>query len=174
MKALVPHVNIQQLIYLIRGQKVMLDRDLAALYGVPTGVLNQAVKRNRKRFPTDFMFQLSRAELENWKSQTVISNPGLKMGLRKAPYAFTEHGVAMLSSVLSSDRAVQVNIAIIRAFIELRRTISAHRELAKKIAEHEKRITGLTSDVRQIINLIHPLLDGPAKRLQRIGFRSHS
>jgi len=170
MKSLALHENIYQLIYLIRGQRVMMDRDLAKLYGVPTGVLNQAVKRNRTRFPPDFMFQLSKAELGNWISQIVTSNSSLKMGLRKPPYVFTENGVAMLSSVLASGRAVQVNIALVRAFIELRRNIATHRGLAQKIGEHEKKITGLTNDVRKIFDLIQSLLDGPIKKLGRIGF----
>jgi hypothetical protein len=101
-------------IHLIRGQKVMIDSDLAALYGVATRVLVQAVKRNIVRFPDDFMLQLSKEKLDSWRSQIVISNPGAKKGLRYAPYAFTEHGVAMLSSVLRSKKAVEANIAIVR------------------------------------------------------------
>jgi hypothetical protein len=155
---------------LIRGHKVILDRDLAILYGVPTRVLNQAVQRNRRRFPSDFMFQLSPNELQNWKSQFVTSNLPLLMGLRKRPYAFTEHGVAMLSSVLRSERAVQVNIVIIRAFVKLRRMLMDDRELAKRVADHEKKILGLTNDVHQIYDLIYPLLDGSVKKIDRIGF----
>src|SRR4051812_15612668 len=112
--------RIEKAILHIRGQKVLLDRDLAVLYEVETKVLNQAVRRNRTRFPADFMFQLSEEEFRNWKSQIVTSNPSAKMGLRKRPYAFTEQGVAMLSSVLHSERAVLVNIAIMRAFVQLR------------------------------------------------------
>lgn len=115
----------------------MLDRDLAELYGVPTKVLNQAVKRNMARFPEDFMFQLTDEELENWKSQIVTSNRE-KMGLRKKPYAFTEQGVAMLSSVLNSDRAVQVNLQIIRTFTRLRELLLTHEDLKRKIEEMEK------------------------------------
>jgi hypothetical protein len=111
----IPPQLIERRIYLIRRQKVMLDRDLAELYRVETRALVQGVKRNLDRFPQDFMFQLTRDELEQWRSQIVISNPGAKMGLRRRPYAFTEQGVAMLSSVLRSERAVQVNIAIMRA-----------------------------------------------------------
>src|SRR5438477_6899056 len=102
MGKIIPAEKIEKQIFIIRGVKVMLDRDLAGLYGVTTGALNQAVKRNRKRFPPDFMFQLSNEETQKWKSQFVISNPAAKMGLRKRPYAFTEQGVAMLSSVLHS------------------------------------------------------------------------
>jgi hypothetical protein len=111
---IVPVEIIEWRILLIRGQKVMLDRDLAQLYQVTTGALNQAVQRNRERFPADFMFQLNTKEFENWKSQIVISNPAARMA-RKRPYAFTEQGVAMLSSVLKSQRAALVNVAVIRA-----------------------------------------------------------
>ncbi len=110
---------IQSKIYLIRGQQVMLDRDLAQMYGVETRVLNQAVKRNIERFPEDFMFQLTDEELINWKSQIVTSN-SIKMGLRKPPYAFTELGVAMLSSVLNSKLAIQINMGIMRTFVAIR------------------------------------------------------
>ena len=171
MTVMIPRENIQQLIYLARGQRVMLDHDLAGLYGVPTKALNQAVKRHRDRFPADFMFQLSKAEFENWRSHFVTSNSAFKMGLRRPPYAFTEHGVAMLSSVLNSKRAVQVNIAIVRVFIGLRRMLLTHRDLARKVSEHEKKITGLANDVRQLNGLIRPLLDGPVKKLDRLGFK---
>jgi hypothetical protein len=137
--SVIPLERIEQTIYLIRGEKVMLDTDLAKLYGVETRVLVQAVKRNIDRFPKDFMFQLSKAELENWRSQTVMSNPRAKMGLRRCPYAFTEQGVAMLSSVLRSKRAVHVNIQIIRAFVRLRRLMMDHKELAIKLEELERR-----------------------------------
>jgi hypothetical protein len=111
----IPVELIERRIYVIRGQKVMLDADLAELYQVPTKRLNEAVKRNANRFPEDFMFQLGEEELANWRSQIATSNPGAKMGLRRPPYAFTEHRVAMLSSILKSNRAVELNILIIRA-----------------------------------------------------------
>ena len=114
---------IQKKIYEIRGQKVMLDRDLATMYGVETRALNQAVKRNMERFPEDFMFQLTDEETTDWKSQIVMSN-SIKMGLRRNPYAFTELGVAMLSSVLNSKAAIQVNMGIMRAFVAVRQMIS--------------------------------------------------
>ena len=116
-RSIIPAERIEKSILMMRGQKVMLDRDLAELYGVTTAALNQAVKRNSDRFPADFMFQLDREEFEDWISQIVISNPGLRMGARRRPLAFTEQGVAMLSSVLRSKRAIQVNIAIMRAFV---------------------------------------------------------
>ncbi len=138
MKSIVLPEPIERRIYLIRGQKVMLDRDLASLYGVTTKVLNQAIKRQRNRFPSDFMFQLNRMEMQNWKSQIVTSNLSIKMGLRKRPYAFTEHGVAMLSSVLHSERAVRVNIEIIRAFVRLRAMISENQPLARRFIRLER------------------------------------
>src|ERR1700722_2691273 len=122
---------VEKLIHVIRDQKVMFDADLALLYGVETRVLLQAVKRNISRFPDDFMFQLSKAELKNWRSQFVMSNPGAKMGLRRPPYAFTEPGVTMLSSVLNSERAVQMNIGIMRAFIHMRELTATNRDIAQ-------------------------------------------
>ena len=117
----------------------MLDRDLAGLYGIETRELVQAVKRNLERFPDDFMFQLDKEEFENWRSQIVISNPAAKMALRRRPYAFTEQGVAMLSSVLKSKRAVQVNVEIMRTFVRLRQILASDENLAKKISEMERR-----------------------------------
>jgi hypothetical protein len=136
---LVPVEVIERRIYLIRGQKVLFDFDLAALYEVPTRALNQAVRRNPKRFPEDFMFQLTAAELANWRSQIVTSNPAARMGLRKPPSVFTEHGVAMVSSVLQSDRAIAVNIAIMRTFGRLRQILASHKELAERLAAMEKK-----------------------------------
>lgn len=133
---LTPFERIEQRIYLIRGKKVMLDRDLAELYGVKTQVLNQAVKRNVERFPDDFMFVLSEAELKNWISQFVISNRA-KMGWRKPPLVFTEQGIAMLSSVLKSERAILVNIQIIRTFTKLREMISENDYLRRKLETME-------------------------------------
>lgn len=118
------NADIRDLIFIIRNQKVMIDRDLAKLYGVETKVLNQAVKRNIERFPVDFMFQMNDEEFTNWKSQIVTSN-SIKMGLRRKPYVFTELGVAMLSSVLKSPSAIQFNISIMRAFVAMREALSA-------------------------------------------------
>ncbi len=133
----VPVQVIERRIFLIRGQKVMLDGDLAELYQVPTKRLNEAVKRNANRFPEDFMFQLSSDELENWRSQIATSNPAAKMGLRRPPYAFTELGVAMLSSVLNSERAVQMNILIMRTFVKLRELLASNKEMVRKIEQLE-------------------------------------
>jgi hypothetical protein len=129
---------LERLIHVIRGQRVMLDADLAALYEVPTKALNQAVKRNLERFPEDFAFQLSKDELESWRSQIVTSNPGALMGLRRPPYAFTQEGVAMLSAVLRSPRAVQMSILIVRAFVHMRELIASHKDLAVRVEKLEK------------------------------------
>ena len=138
-KAVIPIERIAEKIYLIRDEKVMLDADLAALYGVETRVLVQAVKRNIERFPPHFMFQLSEEEFDYWRSQIVMSNPSAKMGLRRPPYAFTEQGVAMLSSVLRSQRAVQVNIKIMRTFVKLREMLVNNKDLAVKLNKLEKK-----------------------------------
>jgi hypothetical protein len=129
--------NIVQLVFFVRGEKVMFDADLAKLYGVSTKALNQAFRRNKQRFPSDFAFQLSTVEYDNLKSQIVTSS--LHGGRRRPPYAFTEQGVAMLSSVLRSARAVAVNIAIMRTFVQLRRLMDTNRDLARKIEALEKK-----------------------------------
>ena len=136
-KEIIPIQKIAPAIFVLRGQKVILSQDLAALYGVTVGALIQAVKRNPYRFPKDFVFQLTAEEFRNLKSQIVISSWG---GRRHLPYAFTEQGVAMLSSVLNGQRAVKVNIAIMRAFVKLRETLETNRELAQKFAELERRV----------------------------------
>lgn len=143
-------------IYLIRGKKVMIDRDLAELYGVETRVLNQAVKRNMKRFPEDFMFQMTSSELEEWKSQIVISNSE-KMGLRKPPLVFTEQGVAMLSSVLNSDRAIAVNIRIIRVFTKMREMMETHKDILLKIDQLQKNDTEQDEKIMLIFEYIKQL-----------------
>jgi hypothetical protein len=139
MQEIMPQVTIESKIHLIRGKKVMIDRDLAALYEVETRTLNQAVQRNLIRFPEDFMFQLSKEEFDNLKSQIVISNLG-HGGRRYLPYAFTENGVAMLSSVLNSNTAVLVNIQIMRAFTRLRNLVADNSEIRKAIVNIEKRL----------------------------------
>ena len=138
MTSLAPVEVITSKIYLIRSIKVMLDRDLAELYGVETKRLKEQVRRNIERFPEDFMFELKKEELTNWRSQFAISNQDI-MGLRIPPFAFTEHGVLMLSSVLRSERAVQVNIQIMRAFTQLRKMLSTHEDLKRKIESMEKK-----------------------------------
>jgi hypothetical protein len=165
----VPQQIIESKIYLLRGKKVMLDRDLATLYGVETRTLNQAVRRNLNRFPEDFMFQFTTEEMENWKSQIVISNKE-KKGLRKRPYAFTENGVAMLSSVLSSERAVEVNIQIMRTFTRLREMILTHKELAHKLAQLERKIGKHDDEIKTIFNAIRQLMVPPEPKKRKIGF----
>ena len=140
---------IQSKIYEIRGERVMLDRDIAALYNVETKVLNQAVKRNIKRFPEDFMFQLSKTEFQIWKSQIVTSNSD-KMGLRRPPYAFTEQGVAMLSGILNSDIAIDTNIKIIRAFVALRRIVNIP-DTTERFNLIEKEIASIKSEMNEIL-----------------------
>ena len=157
-------------IYEIRGQKVMLDRDLAELYGVETRVLNQAVKRNINRFPEDFMFQLKAEELENWKSQIVISNRE-KLGLRKAPSVFTEHGVLMLSSVLNSQQAIQVNIQIVRIFTRTRKLLSEHSELKSEIADIKKKLNNQDKNIELVFNYLDELIVKKAEPRKRIGFK---
>ena len=147
---IIPIERIASRIYLIRGEKVMLDSDLAEMYEVTTAALNQAVKRNIDRFPDDFMFQLNELELESLISQSVISNDG-RGGRRKLPWVFTEHGVAMLSSVLRSKRAVQVNIAIVRAFIKIRQILASNRDLARKVEQHDRQIKTLFDAVQNLL-----------------------
>jgi hypothetical protein len=159
--------SIETRIFMLRGQKVMIDSDLAGLYRVPTKVFNQAVKRNLKRFPKDFMFRLTIKESEILKSQFVTSTWG---GRRNLPYAFTEQGVAMLSSVLNSERAVQVNIAIMRAFVKLREILTTHRDLADKIEDLEKKYRQHDIKIRTVFDAIREMLQPPLSPKRRIGF----
>ena len=166
-KEIVPIERIAESIRWIRGHKVLLDSDLALLYGVATKVLNQAVKRNRERFPDDFMFQLNADETGFLRSQFVTSKKERRTnwsqivtssekhrGKRYRPYAFTEQGIAMLSSVLKSDRAIKVNIAIMRAFVKLRQLLNVNRELAKKFSELEQRVGKHDEDITAILEAI--------------------
>ena len=157
--------RIQQSILLARGKKVMLDRDLAVLYGVETRVLNQAVKRNRERFPSDFMFELTRDEIRNI-SQSVICSATLK----HAPhvYAFTEQGIAMLSGVLDSPRAIQVNIAIMRTFVQLRKILATHADLARKLEELEKKYD---AQFRIVFDALREIMNPPEPPHRQIGFQ---
>ncbi len=171
--SLVPVEVIQGKIYLIRGYKVMLDRDLAHLYGVETRRLNEQVKRNIKRFPPDFMFHLTKAETKNWMSQIAISNKE-KMGIRRMPYVFTEQGVAMLSSVLNSDKAIEVNIQIVRVFVKLKELIFSHKDLARKIedlerkfGEHDAKIIRIFEEIRRLMAAPQP---GDSYKRTKIGF----
>lgn len=163
-------VIVENRILFIRGHKVMLDSDLAALYEVATGALNQAVKRNLFRFPTDFMFRLTREEADSFalRSQTVIS----KGGRRYLPYVFTEHGVAMLSSVLSSRRAVEVNIGIVRTFVRLRELLASQTELARRIEQLEWNDADQDARIQAVFDTIQNIIDAPAEEQpkRRIGF----
>ena len=167
-KEIIPIERVVQSIRWIRGQKVLLDSDLATLYGVTTGNLNKAVKRNAARFPSDFMFQLKPEELANLKFQFGISSWGGRR--RSRPYVFTEQGIAMLSSVLSSERAVKVNIAIMRAFVKLRQMLDTSRELARKFSELERRVGKHDEEIAGIIEAIRRLMTPPEKPRREIGF----
>ena len=162
--AVLPPEIIERKIYLIRGHKVMIDADLADLYEVPTKSLNLAVRRNQDRFPADFMFQLTAEEAQALRFQIETSKPG-RGGRRYLPYAFTEHGVAMLSSVLRSKRAVQMNIVIIRAFVRLREIFATHKDLAHAIEEIRRRQDEQGEQITSIIETINQLLL-PERRAQ--------
>jgi len=188
-KEIIPLQQIAKAIHWVRGEKVLLDFDLATLYGVPTKTLNQAVKRNATRFPEDFMFQLSaegtrflRSQFVTAKSQAAdnqwilpnwsqfVTSSRKHRGRRYRPYAFTEQGVAMLSSVLNSERAVKVNIAIMRAFVKLRQTLETNRELARKFSELEKRVGKHDEEIDAILEAIRQLMAPPEKPRREIGF----
>ena len=165
--ALVPMETIAGKIYLIRNQKVMLDRDLAKLYGVETRVLTQAVRRNIRRFPDDFMFILEEREVNLLMSQSVISKTTGRGGTRKPPMAFTEQGVAMLSSVLKSERAIEVNIAIMRGFVQMRQMLTTHADLKRKIEEMEAKYD---EQFQIVFEAIRQLLADDEKPMKKIGF----
>jgi hypothetical protein len=167
--SIIPAERIEQAIVILRGQKVMLDSDLAALYGVPTRRLNEQVRRNLKRFPTDFMFELTPKEIGALRSQFATSKHG-RGGRRYAPLVFTEQGVAMLSSVLHSERAVQVNIEIMRAFVRLRRMLASHSDLARRLDALEQRYD---IQFKAVFDAIRELMSPPVTRRRRtIGFQA--
>lgn len=159
--------NIHHRILTIRGHRVMLDSDLAELYGVPTKVLNQAVQRNAERFPEDFMFQLSREEADSLRSQIVTLKTDRGKHRKYLPFAFTEQGVAMLSGVLRSRRAVQVNIAIMRTFVRMRRMLVSHGNLARKVDALERTYD---AQFRVVFDAIRALMEPPKRPRRRIGF----
>ncbi len=167
-KPLIRPEQIEQAILLIRGQRVMLDRDLAALYGVTTGNLNKAVQRNSDRFPADFMFQLTADEAEALR----FHFGSLKRGqhFKYLPCVFTQEGVAMLSSVLRSPRAAQLNIAIMRVFVRLRETLALHKDLAHKLGELERKIEGQDASIHNLFDAIRQLMTPPEKPRREIGF----
>ncbi len=165
-KEIVPPEKIQNVIYQFRGQNVMLDRDLAKLYGVPTKALKQAVRRHADRFPEDFMFVLASEEFAYWRSQFVTSKAD-RMGLRYPPMAFTEQGIAMLSGILNSPRAVRVNIAIMRAFVKLRQLLATHADLARKLEEMEKKYD---AQFKAVFDAIRQIIAPPVPSRKQIGF----
>ena len=165
MKDLIASEIIERKIFMIRWQKVMLDSDLAELYGVETKYLTRQVRRNIKRFPSDFMFRLTKDGF--LRCQIVTSKRG---GRRYLPYAFTEQGVAMLSTVLNSERAIQVNIAIMRAFVKLREILSTHKVFAYKLGELERKIEKQDVEIRSIFEAIRQLMTPPTKPQRKIGF----
>lgn len=169
MKEIEAASEVEAIIVLIRGRRVILSPDLARLYEVSPGALLQAVKRNRERFPADFMFQLTRGEVANLKSQVVISSWG---GCRASPYAFTEQGVAMLSSVLRSRKAVRVNIAIMRAFVRLRGALSIHRTVLRKLIALESKVHGHDDQLAVLAEAIRELESLPDEPPKEIGFRA--
>ena len=179
--AAAPVERIERAILIMRGQKVMLDADLAALYGVETRVLVQAVKRNPERFPADFMFQLTNQELTNWRSQIVMSNLRARMGLRRPPFAFTEHGALMAAAVLNSARAVEMSLYVVRAFVRMREVLATHKALAKKLADLEKKTEALArkhdqldlathKQFKEVIAALHALMTPPEPKRRPIGF----
>jgi hypothetical protein len=167
---LIPIEKIEKAIYLIRGEKVMLDRDLASLYEVETGALNRAVKRNLQRFPPDFMFQLTTDEFDFLRCQIGNSKKG-RGGRRYFPYVFTEQGVAMLSSVLNSERAILVNIEIMRAFVKLRQMLASNAELSRRLDKLESKYD---KQFRVVFDAIRQLMATPAQGRKEIGFRPRS
>jgi phage regulator Rha-like protein len=169
---IVPVERIERMILLMRGQKVVVDSDLATLYGVPAKALIQAVRRNPKRFPSDFMFQLTEEEFGILRSHFVTSSSrGGWGGRRYPPYAFTEQGVAMLSTVLNSERAIEVNIAIMRAFVKLREILSNHAALAQKLAQLEAKVEGHDVRITAVFDAIRQLMESPdEKPPKRMGF----
>jgi hypothetical protein len=158
-------------IYLIRGHKVMIDRDLAELYGVETKQLKRQVRRNIDRFPGDFMFELNAEEFQEWRSQFGASKEGDRMGLRYAPYVFTEQGVAMLSTVLNSERAIKVNIQIMRIYTKMREMLMTNLEILLKLEQLERKVNGHDDDIQLIFKYLKQLLNPPEEPRPRVGFR---
>ena len=169
----VPEERLLHHIYIIRGKKVMLDKDLASLYGIETKRLKEQVRRNRNRFPADFMFELNKKEFENWRSQFATSNSEI-MGMRHAPFAFTEHGILMLSSILNTDRAIKVNIRIMRIFIKMREMLHTHKALLEKLEQLEKKVTGHDDSIKLIFQSLRRFLQNQNPPRRRIGFRRES
>ena len=166
----VPLERIQQAILLIRGKRVMLDANLAQLYGVSTKRLNEQVKRNRDRFPEDFMFQLNPTEVNNLRSHFATSKKE-RGGRRYAPYTFTEHGAIMLAAVLNTHRAIEISVFVVRAFVRLREILSTHKALANRLAELESKIETHDEAIRSLVSAIRQLMAPPAAGQKKIGFQ---
>jgi hypothetical protein len=170
----IPSESIEQHIYFIRGMRVILDSDLSALYGVKTKVLNQAVKRNKNRFPADFAFQLRQEDLAainkqgGMRSQIVTAS---KRNIRFLPFVFTEHGALMASNVLKSSRALSMSIYVVRAFVRLRDTLALHKDLAQKLAELERKVQSHDEELQAIVHALQQLMEPPEKPKREIGFR---
>jgi hypothetical protein len=173
VESFISHVRPESRILIIRGHKVMLDVDLAEMYGIPTKRLNEQIKRNLKRFPIDFMFQLTKDEAEFLRSQIATSKKG-SGGRRYLPLAFTELGVAMLSSVLNSERAILVNVEIMRAFVRLRQVLSTHKDMARKLDDLEKKMKVHDTQIQAVFDAIRELMKTPEKPKRRIGFLEES
>jgi hypothetical protein len=171
MKALVPVGLVEEKILLIRGQKVILDYDLSAFYGVTTKRLNEQVKRNMHRFPKDFLFQLTEDELQSMRSQFATAS---KRNVRHLPYAFTEHGVIMVASVLNSQIAIEASVYVVRAFVKLREMMIANKELAHKLAELEKKVASHDGAIRSLVAAIKELMTPPVSKEKKIGFIKES
>lgn len=172
-QASIPDEIIMDKIYFIRGQKIMLDRDLAELYGVETKRLKEAVRRNISRFPEDFMFEMTKEEFENWRTQFASSKEEFK-GLRYAPFCFSEQGVTMLSCVLNSERAIAVNIQIIRIFHRMREMISTHKDILLKLEQLENKVSSHGEDIRLIFDYLKQLLSPVSGARDMIGFKVHN
>jgi len=166
---LIPDERIIDKIYLIRNQKIMVDRDLAELYGVETKRLKEAVRRNSNRFPSDFMFEMNTAEFEAWKRERNLEDDD-KMGLRYAPFCFTEQGVTMLSCILNSERAIEVNIRVIRIFTRMRELLISQKDVLFKIEQMENQMDGHSADIQIIFDALKELISQPNPPRNKIGF----
>lgn len=166
----VPDEAVISKIYLIRGQKVMIDRDLAELYGVETKRLKESVRRNIERFPKDFMFEMNKKEFDQWRKQNITESED-KQGLRYAPFCFTEQGVTMLSCVLNSSTAIEVNIRIIRIFTKLREMVLTNKDILLKLEQIERKVVQQDDDIKLIFDYLKELLNPPTDAMRKIGFK---
>ena len=174
LQALVMEQQILNRIYVVRGEKIMLDRDLAELYGIETRVLKQAVKRNIERFPKDFMFEMAANEFKKWRENTTLSAAD-KQGLRYAPFCFTEQGVTMLSCILNSKTAIEVNLRVVRVFVKMREYALTHKEILVQLSKLEKEVNGNSKDIENIFMVLKELIEKQQKPLpkNKIGFKHY-